>query len=67
MALFVSAQRLAEHPSDPQLRMLDATVQVQIPALRTGGPEWRHHSFGSSSKLACRGAGLGGCRFFGTK
>lgn len=41
MDLLVSAQRLAEHPSDPQLRMLDATVQVQIPACaredRSGG------------------------------
>ena len=67
MDLLVSAQRLAEHPSDPQLLILDATVQLQIPALRTGGPEWRHHPSGSSSKLTCRSADLGGCRFFGTK
>ena len=45
MDLLVSAQWLAEHLSDPQLRVFDATVQVQVPplapTLRTGEPEWR--------------------------
>ncbi|MGE5287324.1 MAG: sulfurtransferase [Micromonosporaceae bacterium] len=53
MNSLVSAQWLAEHLPDPQLRVFDATVQVdatmQVPTLRTGEPEWqREHIPGSA-------------------
>ncbi len=49
MDLLVSAQWLAGHLSDPQLRIFDATVQVQIPAMRTGEPEWRQEHIPGSA------------------
>lgn len=49
MDLLVSAQWLAEHLPDPQLRVFDATVQVQMPTLRTGEPEWRQEHIPGSA------------------
>lgn len=45
----VSAQWLAEHLADPQMRMFDATVYVQVPTLRTGEPEWRQEHIPGSA------------------
>ena len=45
----VSAQWLAEHLADPQLRVFDATVYVQVPTLRTGEPEWQHEHIPGSA------------------
>lgn len=49
MDSLVSAQWLAEHLTDPQLRVFDATVLVQIPTLRTGEPEWRQEHIAGSA------------------